>query len=137
MTELVRLAPEVIVAEGPSVQTVKQATSTIPIVMMGVADPIAAGFVASLAHPGGNVTGLSNLARETVGKRLQLLKAAIPGAKRIAILVNPGNSGNILQLEVARQAAGALRIELISVEASVPAELDEAFNARRAKSPRP
>ena len=127
--ELVRFAPEVIVAEGPAVQAAKQATSTIPIVMMGVADPVGAGFVASLAHPGGNVTGLSNLARETVGKRLQLLKTAIPDAKRIAILLNPGNSGNILQFEAARQAAGALRMELISVEASVPGEIDGAFAA--------
>jgi putative ABC transport system substrate-binding protein len=127
--ELVRLAPEVIVAPGPAALAVKHATATIPIVMVDIADPIAGGLVSSLAHPGGNVTGLANLAQETVGKRLQLLKATIPGAERIAILVNPGNPGNILQLQAARQAAGALRTELLSVEASVPGEIDSAFAA--------
>ena len=113
---------------GPAaVQAAKQATSTIPIVMADPADPVGAGFVASLAHPGGNVTGLSNLAQETVGKRLQLLKTAIPGAERIAILLNPGNPGNILQLQVARQAARTLRIELLSVEAGSPDDIDGAF----------
>jgi putative ABC transport system substrate-binding protein len=73
--------------------------------MVGVADPVAAGFVASPAHPGGNVTGLSNLAQETVGKRLQLLKTTIPSAERIAILLNPGNPAAILQFQAARQAA--------------------------------
>ena len=61
--------------------------------MVDVADPVGAGFVASLAHPGGNITGLANLAQETVGKRLQLLKTATPSAERIAILLNPGNQG--------------------------------------------
>ena len=98
--ELVHLAPEVIVATAPAaVRAAKQATSTIPIVMADGADPVAAGFVASLAHPGGNVTGLAKLAQRLAGKRLQLLKTATPGAERIAILLNPGNPGNILQLQ--------------------------------------
>ena len=125
--ELVQLIPEVIVAEGPAVQAAKQATSTIPILMAGVADPVRAGFINSLAHPGGNVTGLSNLARETMGKRLQLLKAVVPAAHRIAILFNPINSGNILQVEAAQQGADTLRIELIAVEARAPGEIDSAF----------
>jgi putative tryptophan/tyrosine transport system substrate-binding protein len=126
--ELVHLAPEVIVAVGPAaVQAAKQATSTIPIVMVSFADPVGAGFVASLAHPGGNVTGLANLAQETMGKRLQLLKTAIPGSERIAILLNPGNPGNILQLQAARQPARTLRTELLSVEAGSLDDIDSAF----------
>jgi putative ABC transport system substrate-binding protein len=126
--ELVRLAPEVIVTTGPAtVHASKQATATIPIVMADGADPVSAGFVASLAHPGGNVTGLANLAQETVGKRLQLLKTATPGAERIAILLNPGNQGNILQLQAARQAARTLRTELLSVEAGSADDIDGAF----------
>jgi putative ABC transport system substrate-binding protein len=126
--ELVHLALEVIVALGPAaVQAAKQATSTIPIVMVSVADPVGAGFVASLAHPGGNVTGLANLAQETMGKRLQLLKTAIPDAERIAILLNPGNPGNILQLQAARQPARTLRTELLSAEAGSLDDVDSAF----------
>jgi len=126
--DLVRLAPEVIVATGPAtLHAAKQATATIPIVMVDVADPVGGGFVASLAHPGGNVTGLANLAQETVAKRLQLLKAAIPGAERIAILINPGNPGNILQLQAARQAAPTLRTEVLPVEAGSADDVDGAF----------
>ncbi len=126
--ELVRLAPEVIVAVAPPViQAAKQATSTVPIVMMFSGDPVAAGFVASLAHPGGNVTGLANLSPEMAGKLLDLLKTAIPSVERIAILVNPGNPGHVPLLQVARQAARTLRIELHPVEARVPGEIDGAF----------
>jgi putative ABC transport system substrate-binding protein len=128
--EVVRLAPVVIVALGPAgVQAAKQATSTIPIVMVNVADPVGAGLVASLARPGGNVTGLANLAQETVGKRLQLLKSVIPSAARIAILFNPGNAGNVLQLQAAKQAAQTLAVELLSVEVRIPDEIDGAFGA--------
>jgi putative ABC transport system substrate-binding protein len=128
--ELVRLSPEVIVAGAPAaVKAAQQATATIPIVVVNVADPVGAGFVASLARPGGNVTGLANLAQETVGKRLQLLKTTIPGAVRIAILFNPGNPGNVLQFQAARQAAGALLTDLLSVEARGPDEIEGAFAA--------
>jgi putative tryptophan/tyrosine transport system substrate-binding protein len=128
--ELVRLAPEVIVAGGPAaVQAAKQATATIPIVMVNVADPVGAGFVASLAHPDDTITGLANLAQDTVGKRLQLLKGAAPGAGRIAILVNPANRGNLLQFQAAQQAAPTLRIEVLAVEARAAAEIDGAFDA--------
>jgi putative tryptophan/tyrosine transport system substrate-binding protein len=128
--ELVRLAPEVIFGEGPAaVKAVQRATAMIPIVMANVADPVGAGFIASLAHPGGNLTGLANLAQETVGKRLQLLKAVIPGAERIAILINPGNPGNLLQFEAAQQAALTLHIEVFRVEARATAEIDGAFAA--------
>lgn len=126
--DLVHLAPDVIVATGPAtVHAAKQATATIPIVMVDIADPVGAGFVASLAHPGGNVTGLANLAQETVGKRLQLLKTTTPGAERIAILLNPGNQGAVLQLRAARQAAPTLRAERLSVEAGSVDDVDGAF----------
>jgi putative tryptophan/tyrosine transport system substrate-binding protein len=126
--ELVHLAPEVIVADSPqAIQAAKQATSTIPIVMAGSGDPVAAGFVASLAHPGGNVTGLSTVSSEMAGKWLQLLKTAIPGAERIAFLVNPGNPQHVPLLQVARQAARTLRTEILPVEARAADEIDGAF----------
>jgi putative ABC transport system substrate-binding protein len=125
--ELVGLAPEVIVAAA-GVPAAKQATATIPIVMAGAGDPVAAGFVASLARPGGNITGLSGVVSyEIVGKSLQLLKTAILGAKRIAYLSNPGNPQQASQLQVARQAAHALNIELLPVEARTPDEINGAF----------
>ena len=90
-TELARLPVDVIVAAGtPATQAAKQATTTIPIVMAGIGDPIRAGFVASLAHPGGNITGNTILA-EVAAKRLQLLKLAVPTMSRVAFLWNPDN----------------------------------------------
>ncbi len=128
--ELVELTPEVVVAPGPAaVQAAKAATSAIPIVMVDVADPVGAGFVADLAHPGSNITGLSNLARDTVGKRLQLLKTAVPGAGRIAIMLNPGNAGNVLQFRAAQEAAPTLGIELLPVQVINADAIDGAFAA--------
>ena len=128
--ELVRLAPEVIAAAAPqAADALKRATATIPIVMINGGDPVAAGFVLSLAHPGGNLTGLSSLEYEMAGKSLGLLKTAIPAAARIAILVNPSNSAHVPMLQVARQAAGTLRVELLPVEARNPGEIDGAFAA--------
>ncbi len=129
--ELVRIAPEVIVATSTAaIQAAKQATSTIPIVMVVSGDPVAIGFVASLARPGGNVTGLSIVvSNEIAGKWLQLLQTAIPGVKRIGFLINPSNPGIAAYLQVAQQAAQTLRIELLSVEARTAAEIDGAFAA--------
>ncbi len=126
--ELVHLAPEVIVTGAtPAAQAAKVATATIPIVMVASGDPVGVGLVASLAHPGGNVTGLSTVAPEIAGKWLDLLKTAIPGAQRIAILFNPGNSQQIPLLQVAQQAARTLRLELLSAEASAADAIDRAF----------
>ena len=126
--ELVRLVPEVMVAGAPApAQALKQATSTLPIVIAALGDPLAGGFVASLAHPGGNITGLSLVSPEMAGKGLQLLKTAVPGAQRIAMLVNPGNPFSAIVLPAARQAARALRTELFSVEADSAGEIDRAF----------
>src|SRR5204863_2979555 len=88
--ELVRLKVDVIVAAGsPAIRAAQHATRTIPIVMAAPPDAVAAGFVASLAHPGGNITGLATLARELSGKRLDLLKDTVPGMARVAVLANP------------------------------------------------
>ena len=124
--ELVALNVDVIVA--PSVvasQAAKQATKTIPIVFAGVADPVADGLVASLARPGGNVTGLSNLAPELVAKRLELLKEAVPGVSRVAILWQPGSGmegTDKTTLKDAEVAARALGVRLQVVEARGPAD---------------
>jgi putative ABC transport system substrate-binding protein len=130
--ELVRLAPEVILTAGRvGVQAAKEATSTIPIVMASITDPVATGFVASLAHPGSNVTGLSISAPEMGGKWLDLLKTAVPDAKRIAFLLNPRNPAQVGLLQAAQQAARTRRIELLSVEAGTPDEIDGAFAAMK------
>ncbi len=129
--ELVALNVDVIVA--PSVvasQAAKQATKTIPIVFAGVADPVADGLVASLARPGGNVTGLSNLAPELVAKRLELLKEAVPGASRIAMLWQPGSGMEGTDkdtLKDAGVAARALGVRLQVVGARGPADLQRAY----------
>jgi putative ABC transport system substrate-binding protein len=129
--ELVALKVDVIVA--PSVvasQAAKQATKTIPIVFAGVADPVADGLVASLARPGGNVTGLSNLAPELVAKRLELLQEAVPGVSRVAILWQPGSGmegTDKKTLKDAEVAARALGVRLQVVEARGPAELQRAY----------
>jgi len=126
--ELVRLAPDVIVIATPqAVFAAKQATSTIPIVMVAMGDPVGLGLVASLAHPGGNITGLSTVSPEMAGKWLQLLKTAIPGAERIAMLVNLRSSQQVPLLHAAQQAARTLRTDLLSVEASTSDEIDVAF----------
>src|SRR2546426_7309483 len=88
--ELVRLPVEVLVAGGaPAIRAAQHATRTLPIVMAGTADPVAQGFIASLARPGGNITGWSNLGLDLHGKRLELLKETLPQSARIAVLTNP------------------------------------------------
>ena len=96
------------------VQAAKNATKTIPIVMTGAgADPVEAGLVESLARPGGNVTGITNLARELGGKRLELLKEAVPKVARVAVLYDPANPGNVLEVkEVLPAAARALGLTI-------------------------
>ena len=111
--ELVRLKVDVIVANGPpSTRAAKEATVTIPIVMAQDSDPVGSGFVASLERPGGNITGLSTLAPEVSGKRLELLKEIIPKLSRVAVLgisTRPGNAQSLKEVEL---AAGALKVKL-------------------------
>jgi putative tryptophan/tyrosine transport system substrate-binding protein len=129
--ELVRLQPDVIVAVVTQASlAVRHATRTIPIVMIGVADPVAAGLVASLARPGGNVTGTSGAAAQIVGKQLELLKETFPDVSRVAVLWNPGNPVfQALQLREAEIAARTLGVELKLLEARSAGELGRVFVA--------
>ena len=127
--ELLQLGPHVIIAGGGTLtaQTAKQATSTVPIVMAGVGDAIASGLVATLARPGGNVTGLSALAPDIAGKRLELLLDALPTINQVAVLANPMTPFVAQALKVVADAARALRIQIHVVEMTEPDQLDRAF----------
>jgi putative ABC transport system substrate-binding protein len=128
--ELVRLKVNIIVAwTPPAVQAAQQATGTIPIVMSGVADPVAMGFVASLARPGGNITGLSSIQSDLVGKRLEVLKEVVPQVSLVALLGNPANPNYAPLVRQAQDASRVLGIRLQSMEARDPSEIDNAFAA--------
>ena len=132
--DLVRLKVDVIVTGAPPApEAAKQATSTIPIVFAVSGDPVAAGLVASLARPGGNITGLANLAQEVVGKQLELLKEVAPKVSRVAVLQNPSNHVHPFVLRQAEGAARALGLQLQILEARTPAEIDAAFAAMRSQ----
>jgi ABC-type uncharacterized transport system substrate-binding protein len=123
--ELARIPVDVIAAFfTPATQAAQAATQTIPIVMVSVGDPVRAGLVASLAHPGGNVTGNSALGPDAAPKRLQLLKEVIPSLVRVALLLNPDNAANIIFRDEIETAARDLGISLIQVEASSVPDLD-------------
>jgi putative ABC transport system substrate-binding protein len=130
VAELVRLKVDVIVASGPvPTRVTKDATSTIPIVMAQVNDPVGSGFVASLARPGGNITGLSTLAPEISGKQLELLKEILPSLSRVAVFgtsTQPGNSQVLKEVEL---AAGALAVKLQYVDILASTDIESAFRA--------
>jgi putative ABC transport system substrate-binding protein len=138
--ELVALKVDVIVTGGgtPTALAAKQATKTIPIVFASAPDPVTDGLVTSLARPGGNVTGLSNLNPELVGKCLEQLKQAVPGVSRVAVLWQPGAYGERTDKDMvkgAEIAARALGVRLQFVEARGPADFDRAFsNMTRARA---
>jgi ABC-type uncharacterized transport system substrate-binding protein len=126
--ELVRLKVDVIVAgAAPAPEAAQRATSTIPIVMASHVDPVGAGLVVSLARPGKNVTGLSSLAPELVGKQLQLLKEVVPGMSRVTVLWNPTVSTQALVLREADVAARSLNVQLQVLEARSPGDFASAF----------
>jgi putative ABC transport system substrate-binding protein len=128
-TELVQLNVDLIFAGGiTGTQAAKNATQTIPIVMTSVTDPVGTGLVASLAHPGGNVTGLSNFS-ELGGKQLELLKEAFPKVTRVAVLWDPANAANPRLLGEMKVAAGGLRITLQTLEVRSPNDFEPAFSA--------
>ncbi|PYN91488.1 MAG: hypothetical protein DMD91_34120, partial [Candidatus Rokuibacteriota bacterium] len=128
--ELVGLKVDVIVTgTDVAIAAVKRETQTIPIVMATSTDPVGTGFVASLARPGGNLTGLSNISPELSGKRLELLREAVPGLSRVAFLWNPDVRGAVLDYKETEGAARSLRLELQSVEVSRAEDLDRAFSA--------
>jgi ABC-type uncharacterized transport system substrate-binding protein len=134
--ELVRLKVDLIVTTGnPPALAAQKATSTIPIVMTGVVDPVALGLVASLARPGGNVTGFGGLAEELITKRLEVLKDAVPKLDRVGLLkLSTSNPGEELQLKELRVAASALKVKLEEIETQRDAKgLEIAFQTAKQK----
>ena len=128
--ELVRLKVDIIVTAGPqTTRPAKQATSTIPIVMAQDPDPVGNGFVASLARPGGNITGLATFAPELSGKQLELLKETVPKLSRVAVFgtsINPGNAQNLREVELAAKAFG---VKLQYLDVLSPKDFETAFRA--------
>jgi putative ABC transport system substrate-binding protein len=133
--ELVRLKVDVIVTSStPAAQAAKRATTTIPIVATFVADPVGSGLVASLARPGGNITGLTTLATGLVAKRLELLKSVVSGSTRVAVLWQPGAFGERTTrdlMEETQVAGRTLVLQLQFVEARRPEDFEQAFSAMR------
>ena len=128
--EFVRLKVDVIVTSGTAaVLAAKQATSILPIVFAAAGNPVDPGIVASLARPGGNVTGLSNQASDTVGKRLELLREVIPGIHRLAILANIGSPIGVLQMHEAQAAASSLGLAATTLEIRQAEDIASAFEA--------
>ncbi len=128
--ELVRLKVDIIVTAGPqSTRAAKEATSTIPIVMGFDIDPVGNGFVASLARPGGNITGLSTLAPEISGKQLELLKEIVPKLSRVAVFGTSTRPGNAQTLREVERAAGAFGVKLQYLDVLDPKDVETAFRA--------
>jgi putative tryptophan/tyrosine transport system substrate-binding protein len=134
---LVHLPVDIIVpvASDPAIRAAQHATSTIPIVMAVSSDPVGTGFVASLARPGGNITGVSGLVPEVAGKRLQLLKEVVPQAARVAVLWNATHSGKGLEWHETQVAAQVLGVTLQSVEVRGPDDFAPAFAALTTERP--
>ena len=134
--ELVRLNVDVmLVGATPAASAAKRATSTIPIVFAAAGDPISSGFVATLARPGGNMTGLTGMAVELIGKRLELLKEAVPGVRKVAVLANPTHPFHRSMMRAVEATARRLGVELHAVEARAPSDLDDAFSvSKRARA---
>jgi putative ABC transport system substrate-binding protein len=122
--ELVRLKPDVIVTTtGPGTEAAKAATSTIPIVIAGISDPIGRGLVTSLAHPGGNITGIANLQLDLYSKRVELLKSAIPMVARVVSIGNTASLGKIAANQKEQEAdAKAMGVTLVRIELNAPSE---------------
>ena len=129
--ELVRLPVDVLVTwTTPAIQAAKQATSTIPIVMAASGDPIRTGFAASLARPGGNITGLTIQSAELSAKRLELLTQLVPRLARVAVFWNPANPAMVLEWQETQEAARRLGVQVQSLEIAAP-------TSSRGPSPRP
>jgi len=128
--ELVRLKVEVLVTAGPApTRAAKEASATIPIVMVQDPDPVGNGFVGSLARPGGNITGLSSLTADLSGKRLELLKEILPKLSRVAVFETSTNTGNAQQLKETELAAGAFGVKLQHLDVLGPKDIETAFRA--------
>jgi len=126
--ELVRLKPDVIVAvPSPAIRAAQQATTTIPIVFPSTGDPVGSGFVGSLAHPGGNLTGLSNSNRDVAAKTLDLLTTMLPKLSVVAVLANPGSSTEGAMLRDISASAAHVGVRVVAVEAHSPEQIEAAF----------
>jgi len=136
ISELLAAKVEVIVTAGtPAALAVKKATTTVPLVMVAVGDPVGTGLVTSLAHPGGNLTGLSSIAPDLEGKRLELLREIIPTVSHVAVFWNPVNPFHALSMTQARTAAEALHIRILPLGVRTAGELDGAFAAIHKEKP--
>jgi ABC-type uncharacterized transport system substrate-binding protein len=134
--ELIALKVDVIVTAGtPAALAVKQATTRIPLVMVAVGDPIGSGLVASLGHPGGNLTGLVSIAPDLEGKRLELLKEVVPRLSTVAFLKNPVNPFHATSEKQAREAARALHLKVEFFDVRTEADFDRAFLAIAGRRP--
>lgn len=138
VAELLRLTPDVlVVATTEAALAAKRASATIPIVAVNPADPVGTGLVASLARPGGNVTGMSFIGTELAGKQLELLREAIPGLARVAVFANPANASHPARIEEAEAVARALKLQLDVLQVGTPQQLDAGFGVavrRRAQA---
>jgi len=132
--ELVRLKVDVIVTSGSPLLAVKQATSTIPIVFAVANDPIGIGAVASLSHPGGNITGISLQETDLAGKRVELLREVVPTLRRLAILGNLGNPSIVLEIDGIRAAAQTLGIESVTMEIRRAEDIEPGFEAIKGRA---
>jgi putative tryptophan/tyrosine transport system substrate-binding protein len=128
--ELVALKVDALVVVGDlAIRTAQKATTTIPIIMVSGGDPVASGYVASVARPGGNITGMSSLLPEMDAKLLALLKETVPKATRVAVLWNPNSHGGVLGFKEMQAAAPGLKVTLLSIEVRKPDELEAAYAA--------
>jgi putative ABC transport system substrate-binding protein len=135
VTELIRNKVDVILTQGtPAVLAAKQATSAIPIVFAIAGNPVANGLVASLARPGGNVTGLSNQTADLAGKRLELLRELVPDLRRLAIMANVGNPSVVLDVGEVRTAAAALSLDVAMSDIRRAANIGPAIEALRGRA---
>jgi putative ABC transport system substrate-binding protein len=130
IAELLARKVDVIVTAGtPATQAVKKATTSVPLVMVAVGDPVATGIVASLKRPGGNITGLTSISEDLEGKRLELLREVLPTVSRVAVLWNPDNQTLLAELKEIRAAAQVLGMKVQALEVRTPGELEETFKA--------
>ena len=126
--ELVKLNPEVIVTHAtPGVLALRDATATIPVVFAALADPLGIGLVPSLARPGANITGLSNISYDAHPKQLELLKTLLPGLSRVAVFANPGTAYSAAMVTAIRTTAGRIGVSVLPVEARTLEELERGF----------
>jgi len=130
--ELIQLRVDVIVAAGPAaIQTVRRATSTIPVVIAASGDPVSFGFVQSLSRPGGNITGVSSVGTDLSTKYLELLRVAVPNLSTAVVLINPGHPGHADYLRNIQAASQATHVRLLPVQASTASQIEAAFGVAK------